>query len=433
MRSIRASLVWGVVGCLGMSAQAQAEGLFMSDAEGVPLSPASDAPLVMMHSPSSMSLRAGDAVQAQVLGVGWLQTYEREGAREADTQVGITGSPHVAGKHALADTGLTFGLGMGAPVWEKSSWRQGGEHRWHAIHSKMRALQVTPAMSFHIPGTQVHVGGSITATRVRHHAYYAFDYGAQLGAQAQVDDVPAEAAGNEGRVLRELRGNMARGNISLSWTPSPTLRLVASYTTPAEVSLTGDVTYYSPKNDAFQDNLGEQQEASGTLDLKLPHVARVSAMSGAPDHGMSLGVDAAFSAWMTQEEIFFEGSQAQGLGAVRQRLSQQWRPSAQVRARAASWLREERRVSAHLGFTSSAIPQESLALDFYDASRLDAGAMMEFGWRPGMRASVGYTHFLSLPREVEESARTPDAAGRYGMQHVGILSAGLLWGGAQKK
>jgi long-subunit fatty acid transport protein len=412
---------------------ASADGLFSADSTGRIISPTSDGATVLLHTPSSLRLVPGNEFELDVSGYGRLITYARDTTArdggevfDTDTQFSVAAQPMAAYKRQLADTGLTFGIGIASPVWEKSNWGdESGQNRWHNIYSKMRAAQAAPAIAYTIPGGTVHLGGSVTVMRIFHHGYRAFDYGAQLGREKEVDDVPPEDPGNEGRVLHDLAGNTATASASITLTPSPTLVLAASYTSAATVSLEGDVNFYAPNNDLYQDRFGDQ-ESSGTLELRLPHITRLSARFGSPNK-TTFGVDAQFSSWMIQDTYCIEIKAPQGLGDPSERFETEWRPTFTGRLHLGHRLASGSTFSALAGFTSSAMPDDVISLALMDAHRVEAGVSYEHKLSDMRSVSFGYTHFLSLPREVEESRREPIANGTYNQQ-LGMLNAGFSIG-----
>lgn len=412
---------------------ASADGLFSADSTGRIISPTSDGASVLFHTPSSLRLVAGNELELDVSGYGRLITYARDTTAsdggevfDTDAQFSVAAQPLVAYKRQLADTGLTFGIAINSPVWEKSNWgKESGENRWHNIYSKMRAAQAAPAIAYTVPGGKVHLGGSVTVMRIFHHNYRAFDYGAQLGRTNEVDDVPPEDPGNEGRVLADLAGNTATASASITLTPSPTLTLAASYTTAATVELAGDVDFYAPDNDFYQDRFGDQ-ETTGTLELRLPHIARMSARFGSPDK-TTFGVDAQFSSWMIQDTYCVEIKAPQGLGDPSERFETDWRPTFTGRLHLGHRLASGSTFSALAGFTSSAIPDEVVSLVTLDAHRVEAGVSYEHKLSERRAVTFGYTHFLSIPRSVEDSRREPIANGTYNQQ-LGMLNAGFSLG-----
>jgi len=414
-------------------ANAAADGLFSTDSTGRIISPTSDGATVLLHTPSSLRLTAGNELELDVSGYGRLITYARDTTArdggevfDTDAQFSVAAQPMVAYKRQLADTGLTFGFAVASPVWEKSNWgSDSGENRWHNIYSKMRAVQATPAIAYTIPGGKVHVGGSVTVMRVFHHNYRAFDYGTQLAKQQEVDDVPPEDPGNEGRVLRDLAANAATASASVTFTPSSTLTLAASYTTPATLSLEGDVNFYAPDNAFYQDRFGDQ-ETSGVLELRLPHIARLGARFGSPQ-ATTFGVDAQFSSWSIQDTYCVEISDPGGLGDPSERFESDWRPTFTGRLNVGHRLESGSLLTGLLGFTSSALPDDEVTLAIMDAHRVELGVAYELALDERQRVEFGYTHFLSIPRQVEESIREPIANGTYNQQ-LGMLHASFALG-----
>lgn len=408
---------------------AHASDLFSADTGGPAAGPALATPAALFWNPGSIGLLRDNQVYADLSLTGDFARYARETSTSYDPATMLSGtiSPMIAGTRQLSDTGLTVGFGVHTPQFERSHWQdEAGEQRWHGTYTGFQALSVSPAAAFSF-SEKLHVGATANILIARAYNYRALDHGAVFARQNDRDDVPAEDPGNEGRAAAEFKGNGSSFTLGMTWLPTESTSVAVAFVTGANFSMDGEVSVYAPKNDYFQNNYGDQEEVSATLEMSLPRTFRVGfAHALSPQTTLHGNID--YTMWSMLEEITIDSSAEQigGVDGLTGLKTLGWRDTVQARLGATSQRSETLALHGLVSYTSSAIPNEHLtpALISGHAAQLGVGAT--FAVAEDMNLGLAYSHRLVLPRSIDSSDVTPAPTGSY-LRTSGTLDANFTW------
>ena len=207
---------------------------------------------------------------------------------------------------------------------------------------------------------------------------------------------------------------------------------------------------YTSKPDPFSDELiesgtlknnfgGRISEDDVDLHQDLPDIYRLG-IRARPSKQLELRLFGDFTRWSQMErqcvsrkdspcDLNPDGSQGPS-GAVLQNQPRNWNDTFGVRAGASLWTNDATEVLAGAGFSSNAVPDETLepSLPDFDTITLSLGGRFELSDKIFVAAS--YTQFVFLPRDnrgkstlaaAQSPSAVPDAGAEYG-QHIGALN-----------
>lgn len=408
---------------------AHASDLFSADTGGPAAGPALATPAAIFWNPGSLGLLRDTQAHADLSLTGDFARYTRDAETSYDPATMLSGtiSPMLVGTRQLSDTGLTVGVGMHTPQFERSHWQdESSEQRWHGTYTGFQALSVSPAAAFSF-SDKLHVGAAANILIARAYNYRALDHGAVFARQNDRDDVPAEDPGNEGRTAAEFKGNGSSFTFGLTWLPRASTSIAVAFVTGAEFSMDGEVSVYAPKNDYFQGNYGDQEGVDATLEMSLPRTFRIGfAHALSPATTVHGNVD--YTMWSMLEEITIKSSAEQigGVDGLTGLKDLGWRDTVQARLGVSSRRSETLTIHGLASYTSSAIPDEHLTPALINGHTAQVGAGATLALADNLNLGLAYSHRFMLPRSIDSSELTPAPTGDY-LRTSGTLDANFTW------
>lgn len=429
--SRRDALLLGVASAL-FSLPAQADSPLQSTIGGPSAGPASATPAALFWNPASLSRLPDNQLYGELNGSWRLGRYTREltdgGSAEAATQFSLDAQPMVAATRRLQDTGLTVGFGVFAPYLDRTRWRgEDSQARWHAIDSGVRTLALTPAMSYQLT-PRLSIGASAQLTRVNAYSYRAVDYGQIVAEQRDRDDIPHEAAGNEGRALLTFKGNAGVLAGGLSWQPDAATVLGLSFTSGSEVNIQGKYSAYSPRNAYFSADFGDREDATARLMFNLPQALRAGVERATRDT-LTLRAGLDLVRWAALDQITVDASPEAVAGITSPDLlvAAEWRNALVARLGFSHRSSEEVAWHGALAYESNPISEERLTPALLYGNSADLSLSTTRVLRSGHTLEVGYRQRVMIPRTVTESADMRHSTQGNYAAFLGMIQLSYTW------
>ncbi len=473
-RSIQISSLVSII-CL-FSLDALAGGYASARFGGEHGHPATDHPTAIYYNPAGLALGTGTRIYIEGLFVYRSASYDR--SQDAIDNLG-TGTPDNADAIAAnsgqaelsnflaspflgvaSDLGvknLAVAAGLYAPFGGQALWKSNdqfadnqqypgaydGPQRWSTISGSQRALYVTLAGAYRLPG-RVSIGlganlvqQSLSVLRARN-----------LDGSDDLVDAVGEL--KEGRTLLDGENTSLSIGAGLLWEANDALRIGLSYqSTPGfgTSALEGTLT----------SKLGANPESvtDTTTLLTLPDIIRLG-LSYRISPRLEVRLSGDYTRWsvfeshcvMVQNDesphcrAVVEGDTASldASGNVLAYIPRNWQDTWGVRGGGSLWVSDAFEVFAGTGFDSSAVPDETLDAGLMDMNKVVSSAGIRYGMLDGaMLLTCGLTNVFYFSRTVEprtggdplieqvQQARSPDGAGEY-KQSINLLTVGVQYG-----
>ena len=386
----------------------------------------------IFYNPAAIAALDHNQVHADVA-LSWRYArYERapqgsDTSSDAARMLSLDYQPNLAFSRELGDTGLVVGVGIERDLLDRSHWLdEGGEQRWHSIYSGARTWTLSPTLAYRL-SEKLSLGASAKLRRVHVYGYRALDYGPIAATRLDRDDVPEQAAGNEGRAHMDFKGNAGGWSLGATLTPTPKTRLGLSYISAAAVQIDGEVSVYAPRNETFTRDYGDQEAASATLSMVLPRALDLAAQHELSERLMLFGdLRLVQGSQLDAIEIDVAGEALGNIPSPDRRLETGFENFGRLRLGAVSGARSGTQWLALLGYASRPMPEEHLSPAWIYGRSVEATLGARFALSPKRRLGLSYTQRVMLPREVTRSALQPAALGSY-QHYTGFLSVSFDW------
>jgi len=346
------------------------------------------------------------------------------------TLFNVLASPMIGVTTKLGDLALGAGFYVpygGQSVWDKNddfkndpnyAGPYDGVNRWYVMEGIIRSSFITLAGAYHIKPAHLSVGlsGNLILS--------------------EVDTIRAKTtSGNndldtEGRAYLHTTGTDFSLGIGALYEAMPKqLWIGASY--QSRPNLTGMKKLEGSQRTLLVNANGTSSESDvpATLEHDLPDVIRVGGRyRPAPDLELRLFGD--YTRWSVLEKHVVKNTDNDQFLLDQER---NWKDTFGVRAGASKWISKPLEVYAGAGYSSNAVPDETLepALPDWDGISFSAGGRYQVLEK--LFASLSYTQIVYLPRdtsgkntltEPSRAVPNPDAGGKY-KQAVGVVNVNV--------
>ena len=434
-----------------------------------------DSPTAIYFNPAGLSLLGGTRLMLDGTFAWRSFVYERDPAGIdnvlVDPEVG-TGTP--AGSGVAANSGraelfnilatpffavatdfgvegLGAGLGFYVPFGGSSSFDTvapsdeypgavDGPQRWWAIDGTLRALYVTGAASYRIPGIRLSIGAGVNLVLSQMDTLRARN-------SDGTDHMVSNGVLLEGRALVEVSGVDVSLSAGLVWEPIDKLYLGLSYQSQpgfGTTKMTGDTTlvFGAVPSDAVEPTPSEFYQA-------WPDVIRFGARYTEP-RAWEVRLFGEYARWsVVYEQCLLNstvsprscrGDPPPGKIVL---VPRRWDDAFGIRAGGSYWLNDAVELYLGAGYDGNAIPDETIDPGIYDNDKVSVALGGRFELLEELILSVTYTQLFypertRAPREHLPGAtvgdieglgftapeRDPDAAGTYNL-NLGVLDVSL--------
>ena len=304
-----------------------------------------------------------------------------------------------------------------------------GIQRWYAISGKIQSSFITLAAAYEFPDAHLSVGlsGNLILSKIE-----------TLRAKTILSDNNPSAS-SEGRSYLDVSGVDFSMGAGVMWEAMPDqLWIGASYQSRPNFSgmkpLEGTLTTRLP--------LVPESVADVELDSDLPDVYRLG-FRFRPEQDIELRLFGDYTRWSVLKRhcVYLKGTgcnfenEATGRTTNEVQINQprDWKDTFGVRAGASVWMTKATEVYAGAGFSSNAVPEDTLepALPDWDGVSLSAGGRFEIV--DDVHLDTSYTQLIYFPRDntgkselpqLEALSKGPDTGGVY-KQMVGVLNVNV--------
>jgi long-chain fatty acid transport protein len=362
-------------------------------------------------------------------------------------------SPFLGVVSDLGTDSAAIGLSVYAPFGGQASWGQNdqfadsgeypgaydGSQRWSTIEGAQRALFVTLAGAYRLPGPRLSVGAGINLVSQSMSVLRARNVDGS-------DDLVSPVGLAEGRTLFEGSDTSVSLGVGVMWEASDALRVGLSYQSMpgfGENALSGTLT--------SKFGAGAEGEVASTMLLSLPDSVRAGLV-----YRVSPRLELRFSGDYTRWSVFerhcllsdqVEGAQcviaadgsvdeAGGGSGVLLAIPRDWNDTFGVRAGGSYWVKGDLEAFGGVGFDSNAVPDETLDAGLMDMNKIVTSAGLGMNMLGGaLRLTGSITNVLYFSRDVavrdpadipELPSRSPDNAGTY-TQSVNLFTMGAQY------
>jgi long-chain fatty acid transport protein len=352
-------------------------------------------------------------------------------------------SPFLGVASDLGVDNLGVGLAFYVPFGGQSSWDKvssfegdprypgavDGSQRWSTIEGELRAMYVSAAGSYYLPGPRLSFGASLSFVRQETDTVRA-------RTAAGTDDLVAGDDVIEGRSHIDVAGNSVAAGVGVLWQPVDDLWVGLSYQSQPGFGETGQKGTLTNKFGAGNPNTSDVE-----LRQTLPDVVRAGLRYRiAPRVEGRLSAD--FQRWSAFENqclldatnpdrncaLNADGSQAEGAEGIVVNIPRHWKNTFGVRAGASYWLTPALELAAGASFDTSAVPSKYIDPSLMDMTKVIAHAGVRYALLDGrlmLDATFNNVFYFSrdiAPRERNSDgttdgflapSRLPDFAGTY--------------------
>lgn len=473
MKLLRATIYSAFSTALCLSTAVHAGGYATARFGGEHGHPATEHPTAMYFNPAGLALGAGTRVYVEGLVAHRSATYDRPveaidnlGAGTPDDPDAIAAnsgqaelsnllvSPFLGVVSDLGVDNLALGAGVYAPFGGQASWGTNdrfatsetypgavdGPQRWATIEGSQRALYMTAAGAYRLPGPRLSIGVGLNMVSQSLSLVRARNGNGTDDLVTPLGDI------SEGRSLIEGSDTSLSVGAGILWEPDDRVRVGLSYqSTPGfgESALEGQLT------NKF--GTGEVSAVDTEILLSLPDSFRAG-ISFRPTAALELRLSGDYTRWSVFERhcvvdravadrkcvVRADGSvdtDAGGSGVLVV-IPRDWNDTFGMRLGASYWAARTLEVFGGLGFDSNAVPDETLEGGLMDMNKVVSSVGARYGVMGGaMQLAASFTNVFYASREVSPRAdgdvlmvpsRSPDGAGTYS-QSVNLLTLGVLY------
>jgi long-chain fatty acid transport protein len=468
MASSRRLLGPALASLLALPTAASAGGFTSARFGGEHGTPTADQVTAIYFNPAALALGRGTRVHVEGLFALRTGSYDRPSAA-IDNRISSTenraGTPNDAvgansGEATLKNTivspfigvasdlgveNLGVGLAFFVPFGGQSSWDKvssfeddprypgavDGSQRWSTIEGELRALYLSAAGSYYLPGPRLAFGASLSFVRQETDTVRA-------RTAAGTDDLVAGDDIVEGRSHIDVAGSSIAAGLGVLWQPVDDLWLGLSYQSQpgfGEAAQKGTLTN--------QFGAGQPTPSDVELLQALPDVIRVGARYRiAPRIEARLSFD--YQRWSVFDRqclvdatnparncaIEADGSQAPDAEGIVVNIPRHWRDTYGVRLGGSYWLTPALELAAGASFDTSAVPAKYLDPALVDLTKAIAHAGVRYALLDGrLMFDLTLNNVFYFGKEIEPRernsdgtsdgylapSRVPDFAGKYAL------------------
>lgn len=363
-----------------------------------------------------------------------------DGANDGQAKLfNIIASPMLGVTHRLGD--LSLGAGFYTPFGGQSSWSKNdkfendpnlpgavdGPQRWHTISGRLVSSFVTAGAAYHLKDAGLSFGltGNLILSTV-----------STLRGKTISSD---NTVSLEGRSFLDVKGTDWSLGLGVQHeTVKDKLWLGASYQSRPNLSgmkpLKGELKTYLPNS--------TESTQKVELETDLPDVIRVGGRYR-PRPDLELRLFGDYTRWSVLERqcVYIEGAECEvideGTGEttnnVQIHLPRRWNDTFGVRLGASMWTSDTVEIFTGMGFSSNAIPDETMEMALPDWHGFSFSVGGRFALAEKVHLATGYTQLVYVPRDTTGKSefpsklpltKAPDSGGGY-QQQVGVLNANV--------
>lgn len=269
-------------------------------------------PTTVFHNPAGMTrLGTGGALQANVIDVGL--RFRNDGTRGGTGLLLDGGDGHDAGEGRLvpglfgvwrANDDWAFGLAVTAPFGLSTDYGDSWVGRYHATHSSLETLDVSPCAALRI-SDRLSVGAGLNFQWMRAQLESAVDFGtiaAHALGSGNAASLGLRPGQDDGRSVLEGDSFAVGANAGVLWQAAERTRLGLSFRTAMGHDLDGEARFVVPKDALRLRQAGYFGDTGASSDLDLPEVVSLGVVQ---DLGAATtlvaGVD--WTRWSRFEEL----------------------------------------------------------------------------------------------------------------------------------
>lgn len=392
------------LGVCGLANAAYAGGFTAARFGGEHGHAAADHPTSLYFNPAGLSLGVGTRLYIEGLFVYRTAEYDRPEAAidnpgggtpddAIDANAGTARlsnniiAPFVGVVSDLGVPNLGVGLGLYAPFGGQAEWDQNpdfadndmypgavdGVQRWAVIEGQQRALYVTLAGAYRLPGPRLSFGLGVNLVRLETDTIRARTV-------AGTDDLVAGTTLVEGRSLLDVTATTFSVGAGVIWQPIDALHVGLSYQSQpgfGEVELAGNL------RNRFGN--GPESDTAVIMTQSLPDIVRLAARYEAtPEVELRLSADyqrwSVFDKQCVMEDspdsdcaLTATGGVGVGAQGVIVNIPRDWQDTYSVRGGVSFWVNPRLETTFGLAFDSNAVPDENIDPALMDMSKVVAG------------------------------------------------------------
>ncbi len=440
-----------LVGVAVSPGEAQASGYSVARFGGEHGHPTATNPTTLYYNPAGYGMSDGTHVFVDV-NLAWRKVtwdHARSPSDDASAPAGandgqgkifnILASPMLGVSHKIGD--LALAAGFFTPFGGQSSWSKNdefkddpnfpgvedGPQRWHAISGRITSSFISLGGAYHLKDTGLSLGlsGNLILSNI-----------STLRGKTISSD---NALGQEGRSFLDAKGtDWSLGFGALYEAMKNELWLGASYQSRPNFSgmkpLKGELKTFLPGS--------AESTQQVEVDTDLPDVYRAG-VRYRPRSDMELRLFGDYTRWSVLERhcVYREGESCEivdeGTGETTNNVQinqpRRWHDTFGVRVGASMWTSKTVEIFTGMGFSSNAVPDETLepALPDFDGFSFSVGG--RFGLTDSVSLATSYTQLIYVPRDTTGKSELPsklpltkgvDGGGGY-EQAVGVLNANV--------
>lgn len=348
----------------------------------------------------------------------------------------IIASPMIGATAKFGD--LALGAGFYTPFGGQSSWNKedkfaddpnyagphDGVQRWYAIDGILRSSFITAAVAYHIVPARLSLGLSFNVI------------------MSTTDTLRAKTSSGDNNLSSEGRSHLDVSGLDWSFGVGAMYEAIEKQLwIGASYQSRPNITGMSPQEGKFRfySNRTESLNEDAELDTDLPDSVRLGTKYR-PQEDLELRLFGEYIRWSVMERqcVHRPNEDCEPNTPIGNTFFDQprdWNDTWGIRAGLSKWLSKPLEVFAGLGYTSNAVPDETLepALPDWHTFSAALGGRMEVAEKIFVAGS--YTQFWSIPRDTQGKftldeppntgvSKSPDAGGNY-KQLVGVLNVNL--------
>lgn len=459
---------------LGLSGLASAGGFATARFGGEHGHPTADHPTAIYYNPAGLALGKGTRIFAEGVFAYRDVSYDRpvEAINNvSDTGVGtptdaitansgsasatnVIASPFLGVVSDLGVKNLGVSVAAYAPFGGQAEWDTNdaykdseaypgavdGVQRWSTMSGSLRALYLSLAAAYHLPGPRLSFGASVSLVS------QSLDTIRARNAVGTDDLVGANGNLLEGRSHIDVSGLTYAAALGVIWEAVDDLHIGLSYQSQpgfGETTQRGDLNFKFGNSASDTSNIDFTQE--------LPDIVRLGARYRVQNN-LELRISGDYTRWSVfDNQCILDGDDpgancsldknggatADTQGVV-VNLKRDWKDTFGVRAGATYWLDEGKELTGSVAYDSSAVPDATIDPSLLDMNKMIITAGGRIRLTGEMRLNLSYSQVVYFTREVDVRERdamgkeigftppsvVPDHAGIY-KQWIGLINLGL--------
>lgn len=301
---------------------------------------------------------------------------------------------------------LKFGIAVTAPFGMRSEYEENWVGRYHALHSDVTNVNVSPSVAYRV-NDSLSLGGGVQVGYVK----------ARL---SQALNLNALAPGS-GDGLAKLEGEDIGYGFDLGalYEFTPQSRIGINWRSSMKYTLDGEATFQKPTALA---GVASLRNSDATADLTTPDMVSVG-MYHELSPQWALMSDVSWTRWSTFDELRIKYKDGRADSVTEEKWNNSWFFS----LGATYTVDEKSKVHFGVAYDQTPVEDKYRTARIPDSSRYWLSAGYSYDFSPNLQSNIGYTYIFADKASINEagSASVGTLTGEYDA-HVNIISASLV-------